>query len=224
MRECLVDGPVSETVLSSFFEQRAEHISQYEGVSFDDYERITVSEIRKIQQIPDGSSVNVWFEDDLFCQVNLWFTTSLLQQKSVQIYLVRPLNNSPYGFASYTSNELNVLFEQRIRINDAVLLTDLWNAYQASDFQSIKKQLPGVKEKFPFMENAIQVLLDSCDPPLGYNRLTETLKNIIQSLDDPSFGKVFRTFTENEPHFGYGDLQIKRLYNDLITRVDPNDH
>ena len=37
-----------------------------------------VSEFEKIQNIEEGVDINLWFEDDLFCQVNFWFVISLL--------------------------------------------------------------------------------------------------------------------------------------------------
>lgn len=215
-RECLSDGPVSEESFSLFCKQRAEHISQYDGFDQNDYFDKTVPELEKIRQIPAGSEINLWFEDDLFCQINFWFVISSIIDKAVQTYLVRPLNKSRYGFASYTSNELLSLLEHRSIVNEMEFIVSLWRSYQKSEFQMINDRIPFLKEKFPFMVDAVSALIDSCEPPLGNKRISTSLQSIIDSMDEPTFTSVFKAFSEKESVFGFGDLQVKRMYDDLI--------
>ena len=73
-----------------------------------------VTEFERIQNIPPNSAIYLWFEDDLFCQVNCWFALALLQdQVGCQLYLIRLDARSPYAFSVYTSEELKGLFQQQ---------------------------------------------------------------------------------------------------------------
>ena len=75
MRECLVDGEVNGCTLDDLCQTRANFISHnYEGCSEQSYYDLVVPEFKKIQCIDEDSDINLWFEDDLFCQVNFWFT------------------------------------------------------------------------------------------------------------------------------------------------------
>ena len=89
-RECLVDGDVQGDTLEELYATRAKFIgTHYPGETEEGYYAEAVPELNKIAAIPAGSNVYLWFEDDLFCQVNLWFVASMLPDE-VEVFLVRP--------------------------------------------------------------------------------------------------------------------------------------
>jgi len=91
-RECLVDGPVEGSTLEALYETRTQFLSSaYGGNEEIDYYQKTISEFEKIQRIPHGAEINLWFEDDLFCQVNLWFILHLMKESDeiYNLFLVR---------------------------------------------------------------------------------------------------------------------------------------
>ena len=91
LRECLVEGDVQGDSFESFCQVRADYLQQAYGQVVDvDYHKEVVPEFEKILAIPQGSEVNLWFEDDLFCQVNFWFTLHLLAQtgKEIEAFLI----------------------------------------------------------------------------------------------------------------------------------------
>jgi len=95
-RECLVDGDVSsahqvasldgggdaslDTSLDAFFQIRASFLQKQYGISPDEYAASTIAEFWKIREIPPESDINLWFEEDLFCQVNFWFCCTLIHE------------------------------------------------------------------------------------------------------------------------------------------------
>lgn len=109
-REALVSGDLKEDFLEDFWELRAKTISEDYNVSRESYYEKSVSEFEKILNIPEGSEVNLWFEDDLFCQVNLWFCVSLLSKiKDLKIYRIFPkttTKNHWEGFADSDNFDL----------------------------------------------------------------------------------------------------------------------
>ena len=100
-RECLVDGPVEAKAESTFFEKRILFLSQHYGAQGrEEYHEVFLTELEKLNAIPNASPLFLWFEDDLFCQVNLWYSLHKLYKigKTKSIFLVRPLAFSPYSF------------------------------------------------------------------------------------------------------------------------------
>ena len=90
-RECLIEGPFLGDTLLDFWENRAKFFSERYKVTNAEFWARTVSEFEKISEIPAGSEVCLWFENDLFCQANLWFLNSnLAERKDLKIYRVFP--------------------------------------------------------------------------------------------------------------------------------------
>ena len=79
-RECLVVGDVSGNDLKDFYENRAKDLLKSYGTPISEYFSKVVPEYEKIRKLRVNSTVNLWFEDDLFCQVNLWFCCPPINQ------------------------------------------------------------------------------------------------------------------------------------------------
>lgn len=220
-RLCLVDGDVKATSLPEFFEIRAKFIYDIYNVSDPKaYYKKVAPEIKKILTIGDGSEVNLWFEDDLFCQVNFWFIMSLLEniKKKLSVFLVRPKEGSKYSFGHMTQDELKKARASKIAIGQMELeeIAKLWPLYQEDDCESMLEIADQLKIKYPFIKQAIEAHKDRL--PIG-NDATRPIKATIQimkDLDTKEFGAVFQEFTLREGIYGFGDLQFKRLFNQVI--------
>ena len=98
-RECFVEGPVESKTLADLFKQRAIYLNQQYGEFIEhDYNSHVADEFYDlIRFAEDNNPLILWFEDDLFCQVNLWFSLSLLFSvaRTEHIYLVRPQYTHP---------------------------------------------------------------------------------------------------------------------------------
>ncbi len=68
-----MDGNVKGMEADELFASRAKFLSQNYGGTEQDYYEKVVPEFQKIKSINNDSDINLWFEDDLFCQVNFWF-------------------------------------------------------------------------------------------------------------------------------------------------------
>lgn len=218
-REALSDGEVKAGTLQELFELRAHFIStNYPGYTRDDYYRKSVTEFDEILSIPDGSDINLWFEDDLFCQVNLWFVSHLLNQAQddTNVFLVRPQTHTEYGFGGIHPDELHPLLDHKIQISAETLtmLSDLWNVYQQEDMQHMK-EIAEELHSFPFIQNAIHLHIDR----VKNNTPEKILKDIITELNTNEFGPVFGEFCKQVPEYGFGDLQVKRLFDRLSSEI-----
>src|SRR5215203_5931157 len=136
VREALIEGDLSGDNLHDFWQSRATYMGLTEG----EYHNNVVKEFETIMNAPDDSEFNLWFEYDLFCQVNMWFVlsiiNSLLVNKKVYAVYTSHLDrtNKQFwnGFGPANSNELNVCFANRISLSEADLQLgqNLWTAYK----------------------------------------------------------------------------------------------
>jgi hypothetical protein len=134
MREMLIEGPLKADSLEAFFYQRADYLEKTYAIPTEEYNKKTVTEFEKMQQIPDHSEVYLWFDYDLFCFVNLLFVIQLLgQNKTLQLFLVRPLREPRFriwrGFDGHRKADLHQAFSQRKKIESSGLhlMNSLWN-------------------------------------------------------------------------------------------------
>src|SRR5215210_6513928 len=110
VREGLIDGDLSGDNLHDFWQSRA----NYMGLAELEYHNNVVIEFEKIMNAPDNSEFNLWFEYDLFCQVNMWFVLSIInslpmKKKVYAVYtshLDRTSKHFWNGFGTANSSEL----------------------------------------------------------------------------------------------------------------------
>jgi hypothetical protein len=218
-RECLVDGPVHGDNLDEFFATRAEFISKQYGGTTRDYHEQSTAELLKILDIEKDATINLWFEDDLFCQVNFWFVVHLLNKNNRNnlIYLVRPAEHTRYGFGGLSQSELLTCYKQKTLLTQPDRIAALWSAYQAGDTETLLAIANQLKAPYPFIHTAVEAHIQRI-PVNGHpGRPKATLLSIINELNTQDFSAVFRAFNERESIYGFGDLQVKRLYDEVIN-------
>ncbi len=223
MRECLVDGGVDGNDLNEFFQIRASFISTFfDGFSTVDYSEKSVSEFVKIQNVPNGSGLNLWFEDDLFCQVNMWFVLSLISENKTHpfVFLVRPNLNNPYNFGAMSEAELEIAFQNRVKIEGSELeeMSKLWSYYRKNDLGALFDCAEKLKHKFPFLLPAVQAHKNRLPHNGIPGRPSQTLMQIMDELQTSDFAILFREFNKREAIYGFGDLQVKRMLDEIRKR------
>ena len=87
VREALIDGELPGDNLHNFWQSRA----RYMRITETEYNNAVVKEFEKIINAPADSTFNLWFEYDLFCQVNMWFVISIINSLSIKkkVYAVK---------------------------------------------------------------------------------------------------------------------------------------
>src|SRR5215211_6041405 len=94
VREAFMDGDLSGDNLNDFWRSRA----KYHGSTGAEYHSGVAKEFEKIINAPDNTEFNLWFEYDLFCQVNIWFVISIINSS-----IINSLPIEKKVFAVYTS-------------------------------------------------------------------------------------------------------------------------
>ena len=217
-RECLVDGNVKGDDLSEFYRNRAQFISgTYSGYSEKGYYEETVTEFKKIQDIQGDSEVNLWFEDDLFCQVNFWFVVHLLLESGINasIFLIRPEKHTQYGFAGLSESELNTIYRNRIALTQLEKIASLWKSYQNDNTEDLINTAKELASLYPFILPAVEAHIERIPTGKNPGRPAHTLISIMNELETNEFGPVFMEFSKREYIYGFGDLQVKKLFDEI---------
>lgn len=223
VRECLVDGDVQAETMEQLYANRAKFVSTYSEDSAEgEYYEKVVPEFRKMESISEDSEINLWFEDDLFCQVNLWFVIYLLFEtnKERSLYLVRPTSSIQFGFGGMSQDELIKAFEFRIEITKSDLkeLKTLWPNYKKRNTTQLLKIAEDFNQHYPFLLPAVQAHIDRLPTSNGMGKPERVLMEIVEELKTKNFGIVFTEFCKREPIYGFGDLQVKRIWKEVIER------
>lgn len=221
MRECLVDGEVQNIPLEQLYKLRAEFLARNYGVSAEKYFADSVSQFEEIKRIPANTEVYLWFEDDLFCQVNLWFVAHLLFHyvRNAKIFLVRPKVHTSHGFGGLQADELTQLLAERRPLIQLDEISALWECYSNHDVKQLVDTVNRLKSNYPFIYVAVQAHLQRIPTDTFPGRPTASLIQIIKELGTADFAPVFKAFCERESIYGYGDLQVKRL----LERINLSD-
>jgi hypothetical protein len=217
-KECLVDGSVKGKSLTDFFNTRAEFISSnYDGYNEQDYFEKTVPEFQKMQNIPDNADINLWFEDDLFCQVNFWFVINLLSKshQNNHFFLIRPKSHSQYGFGGLNKSELISIYENKLELTELDRLAKLWEYYQINDTEKLNKASRQLNNSYPFIFTAVEAHIERIPTNGELGRPSQSLLQIMKELETDEFGPVFREFNKRESIYGFGDLQVKRIFDEI---------
>lgn len=218
-RECLIDGPVNPTASQELWQVREEFIQKnYSDGSKIDYRTYTYNEILKIKSIPPESQIYLWFEEDLFCQINLWFCLNYIKDHHPSVYLVLPYPDSPYHFSRLSALDLVDSFEGKahsLSVKEMEILGQLWVHFQNEEVFEALQIAAVFGTRFPFLQKAVEAWRDMI--PLGDfpGKPKATLLEISQKLQIKDFSAIFREFQKQLPEYGFGDLQVKRMCSEL---------
>ncbi len=219
-RECLVDGNVKGDTLVKLFASRAEFLNNAkEETKHIDYYSYVVTEFEKMKSIPKDSEINLWFEDDLFCQVNMWFVFHLLDEYGIDspLFLVHPSEGLQYGFGGMNKDELIQAYtnKQPVSPTDFSQLKILWKNYQNNKINELLRISSQLNKHYPFLLPAVKAHIDRIPAEGNPGRPKQTLLNISNELNTKDFGTIFREFCKRESIYGFGDLQVRRMLEEL---------
>ncbi|MGJ8665512.1 MAG: DUF1835 domain-containing protein [Patiriisocius sp.] len=219
-RECFVDGNIKGETLEELYKNRAKFLNEnYGEVTEASYNSKTVSQFEMIQKLPEKSNVFLWFEDDVFCQVNFWFAVSLLHESETNpnnIFLIRPQEHSPYSFSHHSNEQLLEIYNNPLNITHHIAnIAQLWMLYRNSELKSLHKESLKLKTKYPFIFKATEALIESFPTKSSLGRPKEALIELKRELNTGNFGTLYSAFSEREAIYGFGDLQVLRLLKEI---------
>lgn len=215
MREALITGDLQGDTLEAFWQTRAHYLSP-ENPSH--YYTVLVKELEKLLTAPAHTEFNLWFGYDVFCRVNTWFIMSLLKNLAVEhkVFMVYPSFRSKEDiwkdFGKATLGNLQTAHKDRIACSepDLQLGNDLWLAFKQHQPEQLLSLSQTDAPCFPYLSEVCEAWADQQRP----YRVIEDIVNNVSS----DFHIVFREFFQREGIYGFGDSQLKPLYDKVMEQ------
>jgi|SRR6185437_3790915 len=229
-REVLSQGPVEENISSaSFWKNREEWISQTFNETPQGYQEGILEELTKLSEPYD--EINLWFEFDLHCQVNLLGVMNYLKQKTdlsaPAVFLICPADfpGKEYfmGMGELTGEELEYLYDnirQQLSAMDFAIAEEAWKAYVSGDAAKLKDYLSKTDfwGSMHLLKPALEAqLLRLQTNEKGLNYIEQKLLDIYNN-GAKTRQEIYLSFWKTEKIFGMGDLEINIYLQRLIQK------
>jgi hypothetical protein len=222
--ECLIDGDVSGDTLSEFWETRAKFISEsYSGTRTEYFTKV-VNAFDTILNLSEDAEVNLWFENDLFCQVNMWFVLSLIERHPpTKLYRIFPEFENPehqwLGFGASDIHHLESAYTQRIAFSpeDISLGASLWHAYKQADFRALVELSKQPTMAYQQLEDVVQAHIDRFPGHKKTGRPEKAIRQLIEHVST-DFDVVFAEFSKQHGIYGFGDTQVRAMYDKIMSQ------
>jgi hypothetical protein len=217
-RESLITGPApADASVDEWRRIRAQHLSESYGIDLEECGRSLLDQEIKLASASDYDEVVLWFEHDLFCQINLlyllnWFAQRELGKTKLSLICIGefPGKQNFRGLGELNAEEMASLFPDRQEVTSAQMKLGevAWQAYCSPDPTGIKEVVDSDTSLLPFLGSALQAHLRRFPSTLnGLGRIEETALKLIKD-GARTFIELFPQFVDAEPVYGLGDAQL----------------
>jgi len=225
-REVLSEGPLEVNITSgSFWKARQEWISKAFKETTEGYHDKMLDRLSILNQPFD--EINLWFEFDLHCQINLLGVMNYLNQKTdlslPAIYLICPADfpgkENFRGMGELNGGELEYLYDNiRVQLSEIefIVAAEAWAVYISHDAETLKTYLDNTH-----FWGSLHLLKPALEAQLRRLQINENGLNYIEQklLDIYNLGikkrLIYSVFWETEKIYGMGDMEINIYFASL---------
>jgi hypothetical protein len=230
-REALVCGPApGHLPESEFIKVRANHFAADYVEPIEKCE----SELRKqheaLATFGAHEEVVLWFEHDLFCQINLiyllnWFAQREPGETKLSLICIDefPSVQVFHGLGELNEEQLTSLLPRREPITSKQLEigSQAWQAYSSPNPAKLISLLASDLTVLPFLESALRKhLLRFPSTHNGLGRIENTGLELV-AAGYAKFKSLFPAFIRREPEYGFGDAQFYLAMRRMATGPAP---
>lgn len=228
-RELHCQGPTTPKIASrEFSEARKLFLRNYLDIDENFFDEHTQSQLRLIREQVQNEAT-LWFEYDLFCQINMMVAINLIDQisPSCKINLIvvgKSLDHLDWITLGHVRPEQWPQLYQQKRLLDKKaihFMREAWKIYCSSDhrdFDALLAECPPVYKYFPqAIENHYRRF------PSRIDGLTDIQRFIFQKLSVDHFTNsklVIRDLLKHFHFYGYGDLQYIAIMESLAHFIE----
>lgn len=224
-REMLCEGKTETNVGSeSFWKTRFDFLHKNYKVSKSWFVEKTLKEYRSLCNHKQQDQIVLWFEYDLFCQINMLAVLSWLKKhrRYAEIYLVCSGNedetNRLYRLNDLSDEQLLNSYENKIKLsqNDIEYADYVWQLYCSDNPIRLENLIDFDNYQFDYLSDAIKVHLRRF--PTIKNGLNELENRILEfSLQQKPKSKkeLLSSLIQNQGFYGFGDTQYERVISNL---------
>ncbi|WP_336515035.1 hypothetical protein [Pollutibacter soli] len=222
-REAFISGSLEGITLGELYKTRANYLIGPSASDLQQYYAFTVAEFDKICTAKEGDRFFLWFGYDLFCFINMLFIISRISSLNIpiEIKIVYPSFLSEEkawdDFGRAGVDKLRYSLDHSIKLSeeDQVLAGKLWTALRETNFELIDELSRRQSTAFPYLRVVCKAHLDRFP---GHGRLgkPEKIINEIIRNGKKDFSSLFVDFQKSEGVYGFGDVQVKEIYDRVI--------
>ena len=225
-REMLCEGKTIHNVGSEdFWKVRFDFLKKSYKISKKTFIDFTLKEYRLLCQKKHQEEIILWFEHDLFCQINMIAVISWLKKhkKNVPIYLVcsGDLKGSKkrVGLGELNKAQILKLYKNRVLLQqDDVEYADyIWQLYCSDSplrLETVYKFNP--MSPFTYLAEALEAHIKRF--PTLSNGLNEVENSIIQQASNHQFeskNQLLSSLLKEQNVHGFGDIQYAARIDEL---------
>ncbi|NRD20002.1 DUF1835 domain-containing protein [Winogradskyella eckloniae] len=221
-QEILCEGPTIPKIDSKeFFDLRRSFLKTYYDIEVNEKE--LQAELSKLDDADKYDEINLWFEYDLFCHINLLGVINLLHQKEIKkpLYLICSGRikgeKSLKGLAELSAGQLKSHYASKVKLtpDDIDFAIALWRTYCGKDHNILKPYIV-TKSNFKYMSNCLKAHLKRFpDQKSGLGTIEANILKIIHENDIKSLNHLLVYCLNYQGYYGYGDLQLERKIDKL---------
>lgn len=224
-REMLCEGKTETNVGSeSFWKTRFDFLHKNYKVSKSWFVEKTLKEYRSLCNHKQQDQIILWFEYDLFCQINMLAVLSWLKKhrRYAEIYLVcsgdEDETNRLYRLNDLSDEQLLNSYENKLKLsqNDVEYADYVWQLYCSDNPIRLENLIDFDNYQFDYLSDAIKVHLRRF--PTIKNGLNELENRVLQfSLQQKPKSKkeLLSSLIQNQGFYGFGDTQYERVITNL---------
>ncbi len=233
-REMLCEGKTLSTVGSeSFWKTRFEFLHKNYKVSKSWFIEKTLKEYRSLCNHKQQDQIVLWFEYDLFCQINMLAVLSWLKQhrRHAEISLVcsGKVEDSPklHGLNELNDDKLMELYDNRkVLSQDDIEYADyIWQLYCSDNPIRLENQIANNDFQFEYLSDALKTHLKRF-PTIknGLNDLENHILEVAKNQKPKSKKELMGDLLTDQGFYGFGDTQYDRMISSLkplFSSFDP---
>lgn len=224
-REMLCEGKTTSDVGSeSFWKSRFDFFSKNYNITKKHFIDNTLKEFRNLCQHKSQQEIVLWFEYDLFCQINMIAVISWLKKHkpNATISLVCPESKKDssilLAISDLNNKQLLASYKNRTELNvDDIEYADyIWQLYCAESPLQLQNITPPTSTAFTFINEAIKTHLKRF-PTIknGLNDIENTILTTVAEKEFSSKKELTIELLKNQRFYGFGDIQFEHKLNRL---------
>lgn len=226
-QEMLCEGPTIPAIDSEeFFDLRSKFLKEFYDIEVDTNE--LKKELSKLDNVDDYSEINLWFEYDLFCHINMIGIINLLHQKEIKkpLYLVCSGRvdgeKNLKGLSELDADQIKEHYDNKVLLtqDDIDLAKALWRTYCGTDHNILKPYIV-TNSNFKYMTNCLKAHLKRFPhQKSGLSVLEDNILRLVRDNDIKSRHHLLGYSLNYQGYYGFGDLQHKRMIDKLSIFFD----
>lgn len=224
-REMLCEGrTISDVGSESFWKIRFDFLNKVYKVPKRSFIDLTLKEYRSLCNHKMHDQIVLWFEHDLFCQINMVAVISWLKKyrggNSISLICSGKEDKTDklYNLADLSDEKLMKMYGNRIELNeDDIEFADyIWHLYcednpirmesfenfNSSQFEYLPDAIHAHLRRFPSVAN-------------GLNDPENFVLNLAATKKPKSQEELVRLALENQKIYGFGDMQFLQIIKEL---------